>query len=133
LLDNAGFPTTKPRDSALRAITKEAAGIHVLPTRLLFGDGIPRRLLRRVSLAKPTSALLRFQPLLEQIKAGIQAARVGPLRNSALAKACDYTLTLWIRLNRFLEHPELELSNNLAEKCDASHRSRTQELDPRRK
>ena len=32
-----------------------------------------------------------------------------------LAKACNYTLTLWTRLSRFLEHPELELSNNLAE------------------
>ena len=38
-----------------------------------------------------------------QIKAGIQAARVGTLPKSALAKACDYTLTLWTRLSRFLE------------------------------
>ena len=43
-----------------QAVTKEAVGIHVLLTRSLFGDGIPRRLLRRVSLAKPTSAPLRF-------------------------------------------------------------------------
>jgi hypothetical protein len=34
---------------------------------------------------------------------------------SVLAKACNYTLTLWLRLTRFLEHLELELSNNLAE------------------
>jgi transposase len=33
----------------------------------------------------------------------------------ALAKACKYTLTLWQKLIRFLEYPELELSNNLAE------------------
>jgi len=33
----------------------------------------------------------------------------------ALAKACNYTLTLWERLTRFLEYSELELSNNLAE------------------
>jgi hypothetical protein len=32
-----------------------------------------------------------------------------------LAKACNYTLTLWQKLTRFLEYPELELSNNLAE------------------
>src|SRR5271165_750114 len=32
----AGFPTTKPRDSALRAVTKEVVGIHVLlPARFL--------------------------------------------------------------------------------------------------
>ena len=41
-------------------ITKEVAGIHVLLSRSLFGDGIPRKLLLRVSLAKPTSALLLF-------------------------------------------------------------------------
>ena len=29
--------------------------------------------------------------------------------------ACDYTPTLWTRLTRFLEYPELELSNNLTE------------------
>ncbi len=59
--------------------------------------------------------LEKSRPLLEQIKAEIQAARVGALPKSALAKACDYTLTLWTRLSCFLEYPELELSNNLAE------------------
>jgi transposase len=59
--------------------------------------------------------LEKSKPLLEQIKASIQAARIGALPKSALAKACDYTLTLWSRLSRFLEYPELELSNNLAE------------------
>jgi transposase len=54
-------------------------------------------------------------PLLEEIKTSIQAARTGALPKSALAKACDYTLTLWSRLSRFLDYPELELSNNLAE------------------
>jgi hypothetical protein len=33
LFDNAGLPTTKPRDSALRGVTKEVVGIHVLLTR----------------------------------------------------------------------------------------------------
>ena len=37
------------------------------------------------------------------------------LPGGALAKACNYTLTLWDRLARFLEYAELELSNNLAE------------------
>ena len=35
--------------------------------------------------------------------------------SSALSKACQYTLTLWEKLTRFLEYPELELSTNLAE------------------
>jgi hypothetical protein len=53
LFDNAGLPTTKPRDSALRAVTKEVVGLHVLLTGSLFGDDILRMLLLRVSLAKP--------------------------------------------------------------------------------
>ena len=57
----------------------------------------------------------KSKPLLEEIKTSIQAARTGALPKSALAKACDYTLTLWSWLSRFLDYPELELSNNLAE------------------
>ncbi len=37
------------------------------------------------------------------------------LPGSKAGQACKYTLTLWEKLTRFLEHPELELSNNLAE------------------
>lgn len=62
--------------------------------------------------------LLRLEqakPLLDQIKTTIQTARADALPKGALAKACDYTLTLWSRLTRFLEYPELELSNNQAE------------------
>jgi len=57
----------------------------------------------------------KSKPLLDQIKTTIEAARADALPKSALAKACNYTLTLWNRLSRFLEYPELELSNNLAE------------------
>jgi hypothetical protein len=39
---------------------KAVVGIHLLPTRSLFGGDIPRNLLLRVSLAKPTSAPWRF-------------------------------------------------------------------------
>ncbi|MGB8888911.1 MAG: transposase [Candidatus Korobacteraceae bacterium] len=42
-----------------------------------------------------------------------QTARSRALPGGALAKACNYTLTLWDKLTRFLEYPELELSNNL--------------------
>jgi hypothetical protein len=37
------------------------------------------------------------------------------LPKSATGKAAQYTLALWRRLTCFLDHPELELSNNLAE------------------
>jgi len=54
-------------------------------------------------------------PLLQEIKKLIEAAQAQALPSSALAKACHYTLALWTKLTRFLEYPELELSNNLAE------------------
>ena len=43
------------------------------------------------------------------------APRCGSVPKSALAKACNYTLTLWQRLTRFLDYSVLEFSNNLAE------------------
>jgi transposase len=54
-------------------------------------------------------------PLLDDIRSKIEAAQSAALLSSALSKACQYALTLWRRLTRFLEYPELELSNNLAE------------------
>jgi transposase len=57
----------------------------------------------------------RARSLLEEIKSRIEAARANALPAGALAKACQYTLALWPKLIRFLEYPELELSNNPAE------------------
>jgi transposase len=57
----------------------------------------------------------RARPILESIQSQIQAARSQTLPKSALAKACNYTLTLWKRLTCFLDHPILELSTNAAE------------------
>jgi hypothetical protein len=53
--------------------------------------------------------------LIEEIKAEIIKARAVALPSSALGNASNYMLALWPKLTRFLEHPELELSNNLAE------------------
>lgn len=55
------------------------------------------------------------RPVLEIIRERVEAARKDALPSSALGKAANYTLALWPRLTRFLEYPELELSNNLAE------------------
>ena len=55
------------------------------------------------------------KPLLAEIRSKIDAAQSIALPSSALSKACQYALTLWKKLTRFLEHPELELSTNLAE------------------
>ena len=57
----------------------------------------------------------KARPILESIRSQIQTARSQTLPKSALAKACNYTLTLWNRLTRFLDHPILEMSTNAAE------------------
>jgi transposase len=59
--------------------------------------------------------LEKVPALLEDIRAQILAAQENTLPKSATGKACRYTITLWHKLTRFLEYPELELSNNLAE------------------
>jgi hypothetical protein len=53
--------------------------------------------------------------ILAEIKAEITAAHAIALPASALGKASNYTLALWQKLTRFLDYPELELSNNFAE------------------
>lgn len=55
------------------------------------------------------------RPLLDQIKPAIESARGSALPSSKLGNATAYTLTLWEKLRRFLEYPELELSTNWAE------------------
>jgi transposase len=57
----------------------------------------------------------RAPALLEIVRQRVEAARTQALPASKLAQAANYTLTLWPKLTRFLDHPELELSNNLAE------------------
>ena len=65
--------------------------------------------------ARHALRLERAKPLLEMIRREVEAARDAGLPSSALGKAANYTLSLWWKLTRFLEYPELELSNNLAE------------------
>jgi len=65
--------------------------------------------------ARHVLRLERAQPLVEIIRGEVEAARDAALPSSALGKAANYTLSQWRKLTRFLEHAELELSNNLAE------------------
>lgn len=53
--------------------------------------------------------------LLDKMHEQILAMSRAVLPKSEAGKGCGYTLRLWKRLTLFLEHPELELSNNLAE------------------
>jgi transposase len=85
------------RIDELFAIDAEARADHL--------DHAARHLLR----------LERARPLLDLLKPQIEIARTEALPSSALGKAAQYTLALWRKLTRFLEYPELELSNNLAE------------------
>ncbi len=73
----------------------------------------------------------RAKPLLDEIRSKIEAALSVALPSSALSKACRYAVTLWRKLTRFLEYPELELSNNLG-KFNASRGSGPEELDTHR-
>ena len=57
----------------------------------------------------------RAPSVLAELKAQIEAASRTALPSSPLGKASSYTLRLWDKLTRFLDYPELELSNNLAE------------------
>ena len=54
-------------------------------------------------------------PLLTEIRTHILEMSKTVLPKSAAGQACRYTLALWKKLIPFLEYPELELSNNLAE------------------
>ena len=65
--------------------------------------------------ARQALRLEQARPLLDLLRPQIEAARTAALPSSALGKAANYTLALWPKLTRFLEYPELELSNNLAE------------------
>jgi len=57
----------------------------------------------------------RAPALLAELRTQLLAMQKGVLPQSAAGKAASYTLSLWTELTLFLEHPELELSNDLAE------------------
>ncbi len=81
----------------------------------LFAIDAEARLAKLDHAARHTLRSKKAPALLEEIKAAVAAERATALPASALAKAANYTLSLWPKLTRFLEYPELELSNNLAE------------------
>lgn len=53
--------------------------------------------------------------LVDGIHGKLVAVKSTVLPKSKLGQAVDYTLGQWDRLKEFLQHPEIELSNNLAE------------------
>ena len=98
----------------LNALDKESIGIVEKMDQLFRVDRVARE--RGLTLeARHALRNEESKPILERIKVSIEAARSGGLPQSVRTKACEYTLKLWNRLTRFLDHPELELSNNAAE------------------
>ena len=81
----------------------------------LFGIDAEARARNLDHAARHALRLERSGPLLEILQPQIEAARTAALPSSALGKAANYTLGFWPKLTRFLDYPELELSNNLAE------------------
>jgi transposase len=59
--------------------------------------------------------LERVPEVLDKLRAQLIAIQKTALPKSAAGQAANYTLSLWSKLTQFLKHPELELSNNLAE------------------
>jgi len=59
--------------------------------------------------------LEKMQPLVLSMEAELKRLSRALLPASALGEAVNYTLSLWVRLKRVLEYPELELSTNFAE------------------
>ena len=94
----------------------DAAAVRMV-TRIdaLFAIDAEARLAKLDHAARHTLRRQKAPALLEGIKAAMTAVHTTALPASALAKASNYTLTLWPKLTRFLQYPELELSNNLAE------------------
>ena len=98
----------------LNALDKESIGIVEKMDQLFRVD----RVARERGLTLEARHALRHEeskPILERIKDSIEAARSDGLPQSVRTKACEYTLKLWNRLTRFLDYPELELSNNATE------------------
>lgn len=57
----------------------------------------------------------RSRALLKLLREELEAAARSALPSSALGKGVNYILSLWQKLTRFLDHPQIELSSNLAE------------------
>ena len=91
-----------------------AKGIVILIDQL-FGVDAEARAQNCDLAARDALRQQQSRPLLDAIKQAIEAARGQALPSSKLGNACAYTLELWTKLTRFLDYPELELSNNLAE------------------
>jgi transposase len=101
---------------AVKLNKQEAASIHAVELiNNLFAIDAQARNQNMDQAGRHALRHQKAPPLLAQIRTHILEMSKTVLPKSAAGQACRYTLALWNRLNRFLDYPELELSNNLAE------------------
>jgi hypothetical protein len=92
----------------------ESARIVALMDELFAIDRQARE--KQMSHAERHTLRLEGAPeLLDKLRAQLLAIQKTALPKSVAGQAANYTLSLWSKLTLFLKHPELELSNNLAE------------------
>jgi transposase len=101
---------------AIKLNKLDAASINIVELMdQLFAIDARARTEKMDHAARHVLRLQEAPPLLEKIHAQILALSNNVLPKSAAGEACAYTVKLWKKLTCFLEYPELELSNNLAE------------------
>ena len=92
----------------------ESARVVALMDELFAIDRMARE--KQMSHAERHALRLERTPaVLEELRSQLIAIQKTALPKSAAGQAANYTLSLWTKLTQFLKHPELELSNNLAE------------------
>ena len=92
----------------------ESARVVALMDELFAIDRLARE--KQMSHAERHALRLERAPgVLDDLRAQLLTIQKAALPKSAAGQAANYTLSLWSKLTQFLKHPELELSNNLAE------------------
>lgn len=92
----------------------ESARVVALMDELFAIDRMARD--KQMSHAERHALRLERAPeVLDKLRSQLIAIQKTALPKSAAGQAANDTLSLWSKLTQFLKHPELELSNNLAE------------------
>jgi transposase len=101
---------------AVKVNPKDGAAIAMV-TRMDALFLVDRHARQQQLSAEGRAALRRehAQTWVDEIHSECRTLRAQLLPKSALGEAVNYTLNMWAKLRRCLDHPHVELSNNLAE------------------
>lgn len=97
-----------PKDAVLAEILRDIAQLYAIEERA-----------RQEQLTAEQKTLLRqaeSRPILERLKEVIFTRRRQVLPKSLAGRACEYALGQWPKLERYLDHGEVEIDNNPAER-----------------